>query len=81
MTFGGDIPLAHKTAGHLQELDCLENVFVIIAHDSAVRDNVPHFPEDKEENLNDWRERGWAKRVKWNFLKDLDVYWKEKGLA
>lgn len=53
MTFGSDIPLATDTVGSLQELDCLGDVFVIIAHDSTVRDGVPHFPH----SLNDWKER------------------------
>lgn len=76
MTFGHDVPLATRTAGKLQELDCLENVFVIIAHDSTVRDGVPHFPQ----NLNVWMESGWAKKLKWAFLKDMKEYWSSKGL-
>ncbi|KAL6229996.1 beta-lactamase-like protein [Aspergillus navahoensis] len=43
-TFGYDIPLAMETIRKLQEVDCDEDKFVIIAHDSAVRDGVPHFP-------------------------------------
>ncbi|KAK4120119.1 metallo-beta-lactamase superfamily protein [Parathielavia appendiculata] len=77
MTFGLDIPLATRTMGRLQELDCLENVFVIISHDSTVRDGVPHFPE----SLNAWKEKGWGERLKWSFLKDLEVYWRSRGLA
>ncbi|KAK5655059.1 hypothetical protein OQA88_5958 [Cercophora sp. LCS_1] len=77
MTYGGDIPLATHTVGKLQELDCLDNVFVIIAHDSTVRDFVPHFPQ----SLNAWKEEGWAEKTKWAFLRDLEVYWRSKGLA
>lgn len=51
MTFGYDIPLANETKTKLQELDCNEDVFVIIAHDSTVRDYVPHFPAA----LNEWK--------------------------
>ncbi len=76
MTFGADVPLATETMGKLQELDCLENVMVVIAHDSTVRDNVPVFPEA----LNDWKEKGWGERVRWAFLRDLESWWKEKGL-
>lgn len=75
MTFGHDIPLATHTTGKLQELDCLDNVFVIIAHDSTVRDGVPHFPE----SLNDWMERGWGERVKWSFFRDLKPVWESQG--
>lgn len=77
MTFGLDIPLATDTVGKLQELDCLDNIFVIIAHDSTVKDVVPHFPN----SLNAWKEMGWAETVKWAFFRDLEPYWKTKGLA
>ncbi|KAI1880418.1 hypothetical protein JX265_002039 [Neoarthrinium moseri] len=77
ITFGLDIPLATNTVGKLQELDCLDNVFVVIAHDSTVRDGVPHFPE----SLNDWKDKGWGEKVRWAFFRDLEQYWKSKGLA
>lgn len=77
MTFGLDIPLAAKTVGQLQELDCHEDVFVIIAHDSMVRDGVPHFPA----SLNAWKKEGWGQKLKWAFLRDLESYWKSKRLA
>lgn len=72
MTFGHDIPLAITTLGHLQEFDCHEDVFVIIAHDATVRDGAPHFPL----SLNDWKARGLGARLKWAFLRDLEPYWK-----
>lgn len=76
MTFGHDIPLAEKTMGKLQELDCDENIFVIIAHDSSVRDGVDHFPQA----LNAWKEKGWGKKLKWAFFRDLENYWNQKGV-
>jgi glyoxylase-like metal-dependent hydrolase (beta-lactamase superfamily II) len=72
MCFGHDIPLATKTRGKLQELDCDENVFVIVAHDTSVRDKVDHFPK----TLNEWKSKNWASDVKWTFLWDLEWYWK-----
>jgi len=77
MTFGHDIPLAKTTLSYLQEFDCHEDVFVIIAHDSTIRDGVPHFPE----TINDWKARGLGARLKWAFLQDLEPYWKAKGMA
>ncbi|KIW12832.1 hypothetical protein PV08_08019 [Exophiala spinifera] len=76
MTFGHDIPLATKTMGHLQELDCDENIFVVIAHDSTVRDGVDHFPK----SLNAWKEKGWGKSLKWAFFRDMEPYWKSQGV-
>ncbi|KAF1924830.1 Metallo-hydrolase/oxidoreductase [Didymella exigua CBS 183.55] len=49
MTFGHDISLARNTETWLQELDVDERIFVIISHDSTVRDGVDHFPR----SLND----------------------------
>ncbi|KAF7551084.1 hypothetical protein G7046_g7816 [Stylonectria norvegica] len=71
LTFGFDLPLASKTTGHLQELDCDENIFIILAHDSNVRDGVAHFPD----SLNDWKKKGWGKDLKWAFFRDLEMYW------
>jgi glyoxylase-like metal-dependent hydrolase (beta-lactamase superfamily II) len=71
ITFGHDIPLAMQTRDHLQELDCDDNVFVIIAHDATVRDAVDHFPK----SINDWKERGWARDTKWAFFKDFQHHW------
>ncbi|KAG8631915.1 hypothetical protein KVT40_001055 [Elsinoe batatas] len=76
MTFGLDIPLANTTKGHLQELDCDDNIFVIIAHDSTVRDGVPHFPA----TLNDWRQKGLGHKLKWAFMRDLEPVWTSHDL-
>lgn len=76
MTFGLDPALATRTVGWLQELDCREDVFVIIAHDSTVRDAAPHFPQ----TLNQWRAEGLGARLKWTFLRYLEPYWKSKGV-
>ncbi|KAJ5388661.1 hypothetical protein N7509_011202 [Penicillium cosmopolitanum] len=75
-TFGHDIPQIIETIGKLQEADCLDSVFVIIAHDATVRDSVDQFPL----SLNRWKEKGWAKDLKWAFLRDAGVYWKSKGV-
>ncbi|KAF6827224.1 metallo-beta-lactamase superfamily protein [Colletotrichum plurivorum] len=75
-TFGLDLPKVAETIESLQQLDCDENVFVIIAHDSTVRDAVPHFPR----SLNAWKSEGWGKAVKWAFFRDLEAYWDSKGL-
>jgi hypothetical protein len=76
LTFGLDLELATKTTHQLQELDCNEDIFVVVAHDSTVRDGVPHFPQ----SLNDWKAQGFGKGLKWAFLRDLENYWKAEGL-
>ncbi|KAF7197429.1 Cytochrome P450 monooxygenase [Pseudocercospora fuligena] len=75
-TFGHDIPLAIKTVRKLQELDCDERIFVIIAHDPNVRDLVDHFPKD----LNSWKAKDWGAKARWAFLRDLRSYWQQQGI-
>ncbi|KAJ5638499.1 hypothetical protein N7528_000889 [Penicillium herquei] len=75
-TFGHHIPLIIETIGKLQEVDCRDDVFVIIAHDATVRDAVDHFPL----SLNAWKERGWGKDLRWAFLRDAKTYWEAKGV-
>lgn len=77
MTYGHDIPLATETKKKLQELDCNDNVLVIIAHDASVRDHIDHFPA----SLNDWKAKGWGKKLRWDFFRELLPYWQAKGLA
>jgi hypothetical protein len=51
-------------------------VWTIIAHDSAVRDGVEHFPK----KLTGWFERGWGRDTRWAWFRDLEPYWKSIGL-
>ncbi|KAL3463562.1 beta-lactamase-like protein [Aspergillus heterothallicus] len=74
-TFGHDVPLAIETIAKLQEVDCDEDVFVIIAHDFAVRDGVEHFPAA----LNEWKEKGWGTKLRWAFLRELEAYWRARN--
>ncbi|KAF2207706.1 hypothetical protein CERZMDRAFT_115052 [Cercospora zeae-maydis SCOH1-5] len=76
MTFGYDIPLATDTVKKLQEMDVQNNIFVIIAHDIHVDRIVDHFPT----SLNAWKDRGWDEKARWMWLKDLEGYWRSKGL-
>ncbi|PIA92707.1 hypothetical protein CB0940_03935 [Cercospora beticola] len=76
MAFGYDIPLATDTVKKLQELDVQSNVLVIIAHDAHVGRIVDHFPL----SLNAWKDRGWGAKARWAWLKDLEGYWKSKGV-
>ncbi|KAK6378859.1 hypothetical protein LTS17_006562 [Exophiala oligosperma] len=77
LNFGHDIPLARNTRDQLQELNCDDDIFVIVAHDAGVRDQVAHFPE----SLNDWKKKGWAAETRWTFLRDLEPYFKTKNIA
>lgn len=77
MTFGLDVSLATETKGKLQELDCNDNVLVVIAHDASVRDYVDHFPK----SLNGWKAKGWGKALRWDFFRELAPYWQAHGVS
>lgn len=60
---------AQESLDGVQELDADENVFVAVSHDPALRE-VPNFPTD---TLNDWKKRGWGRKLHWNFLSELRI--------
>jgi hypothetical protein len=77
MTFGMDVALATNTVSWLQELDCNDNVFVIIAHDLYVEQMVDHFPK----SLNSWKKKGWGDKARWAWFEDLKPYFESKGVS
>jgi hypothetical protein len=66
---GLDIPLAIETIKKAQEADADDDIWFIFAHDDSLFDLVDLFPAD----VNAWKEKGWASRTKWSFLKDFKV--------
>lgn len=62
-----DAPTARETVGKLQDLDALENVFVVLAHDTSLLDIVDFFPKTTE----GFGEKGWKGKARWAFLKDF----------
>jgi hypothetical protein len=63
-----DLPAALESHRKLQLVDALtEQVFVILAHDETIGDTIDLFPKD----ANAWKERGWAERSRWVFLRDF----------
>ncbi|KAK5701106.1 hypothetical protein LTR17_022869 [Elasticomyces elasticus] len=75
-----DKKIADWTIDGLGEFDAHENVLLLLAHDDAVVD-PPQF-DFYPKPLNDWHEKGVAKKVKWMFLGDLEeaAKAKEKGV-
>ena len=43
------------------------DIFTVIAHDASLMGVVGFFPE----SANGWREKGWAERGRWAFLRDF----------
>lgn len=74
-----DKEVADWTIDGLGEFDCQDNVLLLLAHDDAVVD-PPQF-DFYPSPMNDWHEKGIAKKVRWLFLGDFEgaVDAKEKG--
>lgn len=51
----------------IEELDAQDNVFVIIAHDESLWDQIDLYPKA----INDWMEKGVKSRTRWLFCKDF----------
>ena len=65
-----DKEIADWTIEGLGEFDCQDNVLLLLAHDDALVDppKLDFYPKP----MNDWYEKGVAKKVKWLFLGDLE---------
>jgi glyoxylase-like metal-dependent hydrolase (beta-lactamase superfamily II) len=62
-----DIDAANESISKLQDIDGMDEVLVVIAHDTSLRDVVDFFPKYADSFL----EKGWAKKGRWLFLKDF----------
>ncbi|CAE6421085.1 hypothetical protein ACGC1H_006694 [Rhizoctonia solani] len=58
---------AQRSLEKLLDVDCHENIFTIIAHDSTMLGVVEFFPK----TLNDWKFKGYREKSMWSFLKDF----------
>ncbi|KAK4168370.1 beta-lactamase-like protein [Cladorrhinum sp. PSN259] len=67
-SFHHDVDELEVTVGKVQEADCQDDIFVCAAHDESLLDVVEFFPEG---TLNDFTEKGLAKKARWRFLSDF----------
>jgi glyoxylase-like metal-dependent hydrolase (beta-lactamase superfamily II) len=65
--FFNDPDAADRTIEKIQEFDGAGNVFVVIAHDSHLKDVVDFFPA----SANDFAAKGWHELARWRFLGDF----------
>ncbi|KPM44583.1 hypothetical protein AK830_g1927 [Neonectria ditissima] len=62
-----DVDIADRTLVKLQEADAESNVFVVIAHDSHLRNVIEVFPK----SANDFMAKDWHHKSRWSFLSDF----------
>ncbi|OJJ46668.1 hypothetical protein ASPZODRAFT_132776 [Penicilliopsis zonata CBS 506.65] len=63
-----DLARAEDSLATLQRYDAHPaSVFVILAHDPAMRGVIDFFPLE----ANGWKEKGWAEKTRWAFLADF----------
>jgi len=74
-TWHHDAAEAGRSAARLQDLDGLDNVFTVVAHDPTVLGVVDLFPL----TANAWKEKGWREKALWRFLGHFDVQDDEAG--
>ncbi|KAK8124344.1 Metallo-hydrolase/oxidoreductase [Apiospora kogelbergensis] len=62
-----DYEAAQDTVRKIMELDASENIFIILAHDESIKDQINLFPEP----INNWKAMGLSSRTRWLFCKDF----------
>ena len=62
---------ADASIAKMQEFDENPNVLVCIAHDPVLLDVLPTLNHHPQEDINDWKARGWKEKCHWGFLNEL----------
>ena len=62
-----DVPSAMETIAKAQKADADADVLFVFAHDATIAGVVDFFPK----TANEWKKKGWAEKVRWEFLRDL----------
>ena len=62
-----DISQAQESIEKLQVFDAAENVWVIVAHDQALLDQIEFYPA----TINDWQQKQYAEKTRWRFWNTL----------
>ncbi|KAK3998215.1 beta-lactamase-like protein [Cladorrhinum sp. PSN332] len=67
-SFHHDVDELAVTVEKVQEADCQDEILVCAAHDESLLQVVDFFPNG---TLNEFAEKGWAKKARWRFLSDF----------
>ena len=67
--FSHDHDEAVRSIRKLEDFDASDDVFMCIAHDHTLLQNVDFYPE----TINDWKAKGYAEKVRWTFCGDFEI--------
>ena len=66
-----DPQTADRSIGGLQEFDASPDVFVCITHDNGLPAVLPLINNQKDAEINDWKEKKYKEMAMWRFLNEL----------
>lgn len=65
--------IAQETVDNVRgKFDDAPNVFVALAHDTAMLGVVPTLNKEPEKDLNNWWRSGWKEQAYWGWIQELD---------
>ncbi|KAJ9647473.1 hypothetical protein H2204_000102 [Knufia peltigerae] len=66
-----DPKTAQVSVDKLLKFEQSSNVLICIAHDGALLKYLPTLNSDPSADMNDWHQRGWKERCRWEWLNEL----------
>ncbi|KAK3706182.1 hypothetical protein LTR37_012883 [Vermiconidia calcicola] len=66
-----DYKVARNIVKAMQDFDASPDVLVCIAHDPTLLKVLPVLNDQPDEDLNDWKARGYKEKLLWGWLNDL----------
>ena len=66
-----DPDTADKSIDSMKEFDACPDIFVCLAHDPGLFEVLQLFNQNRDSDINDWKEKGYKEFTRWRFLNEL----------
>ncbi|OAP57923.1 hypothetical protein AYL99_08661 [Fonsecaea erecta] len=66
-----DPQLSQKSVDKLVSFDASPSVLVCLSHDATALKHLPNLNDNPEDDLNDWKQRGYKQKIHWGWLNEL----------
>jgi hypothetical protein len=66
-----DPPTAQESVDKLIHFEQSPQVMICVAHDGALLKYLPTFNKDPKSELNEWKNKGWKEKCRWDWLNEL----------